>query len=107
MPFTLSNLGSPQRASSSRIHTPANLAEIKSAILLGDVERVRANLSEEGLTCEAWHALQAHVSDVKEELQQVLANAAFKHAVRANDIETARLALLCGAEPEGIAAHAI
>jgi len=37
----------------------------------------------------------------------VLADAALKHAVRANDIDTARQALLCGAEPEGIATHAV
>jgi len=113
MPFPLSNIGVPQRASSSRMHAPANMAAIKSAIMLGHVEAVRADLSEEGLTCEAWHALQAHISDsgsalvVKEVLQQVFADAALKHAVRVNDIDTARQALLCGAEPEGIPAHAV
>ena len=109
----LSNLGVPQLASSSRMHTPANMDEIKSAIMLGDVEAVRASLSEEGISGEAWHALRAHVSDsgsapaIKEALQQVLADAALKHAVRANNIDTARQALLCGAEPEGIPAHAV
>ena len=113
MPFTLPNLGVPQRTSSSRMHAPANMGAIKSAIRLGHVEAVRENISEEGLTCEAWHALGAHVFDsssapvVKEALQQVLADAALKHAVRANDIDTARQALLCGAGPEGIPAHAV
>jgi len=113
MPFTLPNLGVPQRTSSSRMHAPANMGAIKSAIRLGHVEAVRKNISEEGLTCEAWHALGAHVSDsgsapvVKEALQQVLADAALKHAVRANDIDAAKQALLGGAEPEGIPAHAV
>jgi len=89
------------------------MAEIKSAIVLGDVEAVLARLGEEGLSCKTWNEFRAHVSDsgsspvVMGSLQKVLADAALKHAVRANDIDTARQALLCGAEPEGIASHAV
>jgi|GEM_PF-4316183 len=38
MPTSLSSTGSPQLTSSSRMRTPANMAEIKFVVLLGDVE---------------------------------------------------------------------
>jgi len=109
----LSSLGLSRLAPSPRMPTSANIAEIKSAIMLGHIEAVRAKLSEEGLSGEAWHALRADVSTsgsapaIKGVLQQMLADAALKHAVRANDIDTARQALLSGAEPEGIPVHAV